>query len=232
MTIKIRLVILVATLLVSMKSQGLLAQQDIYISLNSGVSFPVGQFSGTTLNEDSFAKPGISFGAEAVWFFHPFIGIGIEGNINNNPLDVTKLTSEKFKEDPFLEELSIRSESFKTTTFSGGVFGRYGINKKWTAHVKILAGFMRCHTPYQLYRTQYFQVGPTYYEITSSRDDAFVLIPGIGIQYLFSRGIGFKLDGEFQSQQMSFPFQTSSGITHKERKVSYFQLILGMLIKI
>ncbi len=222
----------IITLIFSALNLGLSAQHQIFVSLNSGISLPVGSFAGTSLNKDSFAKPGVSFGAEAIWFFHSNLGVGVEANVNNNPLDVTALTEEKFIADPFLEELSVRSESFRTTTLSAGIYGKYELSTGFTVHGKLLAGFMRCHTPYQLYRTQYYLVGPTYYEITSSRNDAVVVIPGVGIQYLFARGIGFKLDGEFQSKKMSFPFQTSHGLEYSHRTVSYFHIMLSLVIGI
>ncbi len=222
-------VILLFTIMLSLQ---LTAQSTVFVSLNGGLSVPVLKFASNNPEDGSFANPGVSFGGEAVWYFRPHWGVGIEANVNNNPLDVSALTQEKLNEDPFLEELSIRAESFRTTTVTAGVYGKYPLNSRFSLGGKIMAGWIRCETAYQLYRTQYYQVGPTYYEITSSRDDAFLVVPGVGITYLFPRGIGFKLEGEYVSKQMAFPFQTSQGLVNKERQVSYFQVMLGLVIGI
>jgi len=222
----------VIVMFVMQLSMNLSAQHHVFVSLNSGLTLPVQKFASNNLDDGSFANPGVSFGVEAVWYFMPNLGFGVEGNINNNPLDVSALTQAKFHEDPFLQELSIRAESFRTTTLTAGVYGKYPINSRLSVGGKIMAGWIRCHTAYQLYRTQYYQVGPTYYEITSSRDDAFLVVPGINLTYLFPRGIGFKLDSEFISKQMAFPFQTSQGLVNNERQVSYFQVMLGLVIGI
>jgi len=222
----------VIVLFVTQLSLKLSAQHHVFVSLNSGVTLPVQKFATNNLDDGSFADPGLSFGGEVVWYFMPNLGFGVEGNINNNPIDVSALTQEKLNEDSFLEELSIRAESFSTSTITAGIYGKYPLNSRFWVGGKIMAGWIRCHTAYQLYRTQYYQVGPTYYEITSSRDDAFLIVPGIGITYLFPRGIGFKMEGAFVSKQMAFPFQTSQGLVYKERQVSYLQVMLGLVIGI
>jgi hypothetical protein len=231
MRIVIRIVTLITIAFFGILNSGLQAQNDLFVCLQSGISMPLGQFAGTTLDEDCFARPGISYGGEATWFFLPNFGVGIEANINNNPIDLTSLTQKKMEAEPSLENLSIRSESFQTTTIVGGVYGRYPILEGLTVTGKLLAGYMRSNTPYQVYRAQFYFVGPLTYEITSSRDDGFIVIPGLGMKYMFKRGLGCKLDGEYISRQMSFPFSTPTGVRIDERKVRFIQVLVGFVIE-
>ncbi|MBU3927768.1 MAG: hypothetical protein KKB74_08175, partial [Bacteroidetes bacterium] len=96
---------------------------------------------------------------------------------------------------------------------------------------KLLAGYMRSNTPYQVYRAQFYFVGPLTYEITSSQDDGFIVIPGLGMSYMFKRGLGCKLDGEYISRQMSFPFSTPTGVRIDERKVRFIQVLVGFVVE-
>jgi hypothetical protein len=206
------------------------SHKNLIISLNGGVSLPFGDFSGTTLYKDSFAKTGVSLGGDATWFFHRYLGVSLSFSQSNNPIDVTTLTIEKLNDDPFLQELSIRSESFTSTVITAGIYGRWAFGENFTVYGKVMAGLLRSQTPYQLYRTTYFELGPTYYEITSSRDDAFVVVPGIGGMYLFKRGLGVKLDADYVGRKMTFPFQTSNGMRYDEREVRYIQIMIGLVV--
>jgi len=206
------------------------SHKNLIISLNGGMSLPFGDFSGTTLYKDSFAKTGVSLGADLTWYFHRYLGVSLSFSQSNNPVDVAALTTEKLNDDPFLQELSIRSESFTSTVITAGFYGRWTFGKRVSVHGKVMAGLLRAQTPYQLYRTTYFELGPTYYEITSSRDDAFIVVQGVGGMYLFNRGIGFKLDADYIGRKMTFPFQTSSGMRYDERDVRYIQIVLGLVI--
>ena len=139
----IRILLLKVILFIAL-AQTTSAQNTILVGLNGGLSVPSGEYAGTTLNKDGFAQLGVSFGADVVWFFSKHIGVAAAINQSNNPIDVTTLTTERLKADPFLQELSIRSESFTNTTITAGIYGRwtFGDNFSFYSRARVLSLFV------------------------------------------------------------------------------------------
>jgi len=82
---------------------------------------PVGKYASKKLDGGSFAQTGWNVNMEGVWFFHRNVGFGIQAGYSAHPVDVSSLSHEKVLDDPFLEEMSIRSDPYRTLTFTGSV---------------------------------------------------------------------------------------------------------------
>jgi len=203
-----------------------------FFSIRGGISFPTGKYASWDLQKGSFTLPGVTASIEGAWFFLPFLGIGGEAGINFHPIDVTTLGWAKVQNDPFLMDVTIRSDPFQIITGSAGLYGNIYILNKISLQGKMMGGLMWGETPYQLYKPQYFLVGPDYFEITSSKDKSFMFLGGAGIQYDISSCIGINVVGEFIASDLSFRFQTASGIRVDEKPVRIVNLTLGLIIKL
>ena len=89
---------------------------------------------------------------------------------------------------------------------------------------------MWAKTPYQLYKPEYFLVGPEYFEITSSKDRNFAGIIGAGIQIDISPCIALRANGDFQFSKMVFGYNTASGPRYEHRIISYINTTLALII--
>lgn len=204
-----------------------------FFALRGGVSFPLGAFGGHDLEKSTFAMPGVSMGAEGAWFFKPYLGVGAHAGLNFHPIDVGWLGAEKVAADPSLEDMYIRSEAFRTITFSAGFYGNWPIWKSMKANAKILGGLLWAQTPHQLYQPQYFMgIGPDYYQITSSTDYSFVMIYGAGISYPLSPCIGLKLDAEFLTKEAKFGFNRSGIIEYDKKRITFLNVSLGLVVNL
>lgn len=203
-----------------------------FVGLNAGLSIPVGKFRETNLDDGSFALTGLNVNAEGAWFFHPKIGVGASVGFNLNPVDVSALGWEKVQEDPFLNDLTIRSDPWLTITAMAGGYTRLHLFKGIFFTGKILGGLLWGKTPYQLYKPEYFATGPDYYEITSSRNWKFSWQAGAGFQYDVSPCIGLILEGVFMYDQLDFAFLTSNGTRIDTHTISLINTTLGVRINL
>jgi hypothetical protein len=207
---------------------GLTQNKPSFISIRGGASIPIGEYHQKNLEGGSFALTGFNVSAEGAWFFHQYFGVGASAGINFHPVDVGALGWEKVLTDPFLDDLYIRSEPYKIITAMAGFYTQLPIKGKFSAAGKLLGGLLWGQTPYQLYKPQYFLVGPSYYEITSAIDWKFSWQAGIGLRYEISPCFGLILDGEIIYDQLDFQFNTATGIRTDERKISFINTTLGI----
>lgn len=215
-------------LFISAQSQ----ERSSYIELRGGLSVPVGKYGSADLNDGCFTLPGFTVGAEGAWYFKPYFGVGGQFGYNLHPVDVSLLGYEKVLDDPFLNDLAIRSDPYQIITSAVGLFSRWNFWKKMSVQGKLLGGIMWAKTPYQLYKPEYYAVGPEYFEITSSKDSNFMGVAGLGLQYDLSPCIALKLDGEYQFSQMVFGFNTATGIRYDYRNIGFIVTSLGLIINL
>jgi hypothetical protein len=205
-------------------------QGPSYFSVRAGVSVPFGKFSSYNLQESSFAMTGITFSADGAWFFLPYLGVGGEFGYNQQPIDVSVLGYEKMKDEPALEDLTIRSEGFQTLTTAAGLYANWNFWKSFSLTGKLLGGWMWGKTPYQLYKPIYYLVDPGWYEITSAKDNGFIVVPGIGLQYDISPCIGVKAESELYYRNMQFGYSRFGEVYYIDRTVSFVNITLGLVI--
>ena len=201
-----------------------------YVGLRGGLSIPVGQYKAKDLQNGCFTQAGFNVGIEGAWYFKHYLGVGGQFGLNFHPVDVGSLGYKKVINDPFLADLTIRSEPYQIITAAAGLFSRWNFWKRLSLHGKFLGGMMWAKTPYQLYKPEYFIVGPEYFEITSSKDRNFAGIIGTGIQVDISPCIALRADGDFQFSKMVFGFNTASGPRYEHRTISYINTILALII--
>lgn len=207
-------------------------EKTSFVSLKAGASIPVGKYAAKNLDYGCFTTTGISFGLEGAWFFMPWLGVGGQYNLNFHPVDVGVLGWEKVQNDPFLVDVTIRSEAYRTMTFAIGLYGRWDIVKNLSLNGKVLGGAMMAQSPYQLYKPTYFLVQPKWFEITPSRDWNAAIIAGLGFQYDVSHCVGLKIDADYSYSKMVFSFSTGGGVRYEYRDISYINLSFGVVLNL
>jgi opacity protein-like surface antigen len=224
--------VLLVGLLAGLALPALSQPGNSFVGFNAGMAFPYGKFRSESLDGGSFAMNGFSFYGEGAWFFHPRFGIGASAGFNLNPVDVSALGWEKVQNDPFLQDVTIRSDPYLTITAMGGAYTKLPLWKKFSFSGKILVGLLYGETPYQLYKPEYFIFGPPYYEITSAKDWKFSWQAGAGIQYDVSPYVGLVLEGVILYDQLSFDFQTANGIRTDIHTIALINTTLGLRIRL
>jgi len=211
---------------------GLAQEKPSFAGLGAGFSIPYSKFRSTNLEDGSFALTGLSVNAEGAWFFKPRIGIGGNAGFNLNPVYVSALAWAKVQDDPFLEDLTIRSDPYLTVTAMVRFYTKIPVYKQIFVTGKLLGGLLYGKTPYQLYKPQYFLAGPSYYEITSAKDWKFSWQAGAGIQYELSPCIGLVIEAVIMYDQLSFNFKTASEIRTDVHTISIINTNFGIRIRI
>ena len=201
-----------------------------FIGIRGGLSIPVGEYASKNLENGCFAQLGFTVGAEGAWYFKHYMGIGGQFGFNLHPVDVSTLGYEKVINNPFLSDLTIRSDPYQIITTAVGIYSKWNFWKYLSLHGKLLGGIMWAKTPYQLYKPEYFLVGPEYFEITSSKDRNFMGIIGAGIQADLSPCIAIRIEGEYQYSKMVFGFNTGLGTRYDHRTISYINTTLGLIL--
>ncbi len=217
-------------LILIVSTSGISQQKNSFFSVGSGVSIPVGTYGGTTYDESCFTTTGINLNLEGAWYFLPYLGIGAQVGYNLHPVDVRALGYARVQNDPFLLDVSTRSEAYQMITVGIGPYASLNIWKDLSLHGKVLAGMIFGKTPYQIFEPEYYLTGPRYEVKTSAQDYSFIVIPGIGFQYKVSPCIGLKLDSEFYYREMIYGFSTGSGTRNDYRPTSFINVTLGMVV--
>ena len=224
----------IAILLLLTSSLVLMSQQESisFVSLKSGVSFPIGSYDDKSLDNGCFTTTGVNFSAEGAWFFLPWLGVGGQFSFVYHPVDVSSLGWEKVQNDPFLDDVTIRSDPYRMMTASLGAYGRWDAFGNFSLNGKVLLGMMWARSPYQLYKPTYFLVAPKWYEITSAKDRNAAITAGAGLQYDVSRCVGLKLDAEYTYSKMVFAFYSASNLRYEYRDISFINLSLGVVFNL
>jgi hypothetical protein len=205
-------------------------EKSSFVALRSGTSFSLGEYSSKDPDKGSFAQVGFNMTLEGAWFFNKWIGIGASAGLNLHPIDASELASAKFNNDAFMTSLVIRSDPFQVLTFMAGPFAHLSLGHDVLLTGKVLCGAIRASTPYQLYKAEYYMIGPRWYEITRARDWEMSFLAGLGIRYDISGCIGVIFDTDFTYNQCKFGFVTSEGIRTDYKKVIFLNTTLGINI--
>jgi len=199
-----------------------------FVSIRSGVSIPVGEYASKDLEEGCFTQPGINVTLGGAWFFKPKFGIEADVSVNSHPVDVASLGRARIDSDPFLVDVTIRSNPYMIVTTMLGPVAQFPVVSKLSINGKILGGLLYGKTPYQLYKPEYFGVDAPWAEITSAQDWKFSWQAGIGLAWYLSC-VGFVLDTEIIHDQLEFRFNTSGGGVRTDYKtISVINTTLGI----
>jgi hypothetical protein len=220
------LIILIQSLFIFSKAQ----EKSSFVALRSGTSFPLGEYSSKDPDKGSFALVGFNVTLEGAWFFNRWIGIGASAGLDLHPIDASELASAKFSNDAFMTSLVVRSDPFQVLTFMAGPSTHFSLGRDVLLTGKLLCGAIQASTPYQLYKAEYFMIGPRWYEITSARDWEMSFLAGLGIRYDISGCIGVIFDTDFTYNKCEFGFVTSEGLRTDNKKVIFLNTTLGISI--
>lgn len=201
-----------------------------YVSLQSGVSIPIGGYSGTTLDESSFTQTGFNTTFEGAWFFSGHFGAGLSAGLNLHPVDVSALGRAQVNNEPFLTDVIIRSEPYRIITVMPGLFAGFRLSEKWFVSGKFLAGLLYGKTPYQLYKPDYYLLPDEWEEITSDTDYKFSWQAGASVLYQLSACIGISINAGLVYDELQFTFQTARGTRTDTRKIGMINLMPGINI--
>jgi len=226
-------IVLVVILLLPLTCLRSTAQEkESFAGISAGFAIPFGNFRSTSLDGGSFAITGFNVNVEGAWFFKPKIGVGASVGLNMNPLWLGALEWAKVLNDPFLNDVSIRSEPFITATAMAGAYTQIPVWRNFSVTGKLLGGLLYGRTPYQLYKPEYYLVGPDFYEITPARDYKFSWQAGAGIQYDVSPCVGLLLEGVVMYDKLSFNFRTANGTRTDIHTIALLNTTLGVRIRI
>lgn len=204
-----------------------------FIGIRTGVSVPFGSYSSNTIYQGSFTQTGFNVSAEGAWFFSKSFGVGAYFGYDVHPIDVGSLGQARLDTDPFLIDITIRSDPFRLMTGTVGFYYDFQATKDlhWTS--KIMAGAMYGITPYQLHKSEYYLVGFEWDEITSAKDVGFAGLIGTGLEYAFNDYVGLYLDVNTYYSRLNFDFYSIGGTSRTETKdVVVFTTVLGIKIRL
>ncbi len=158
-------------------------EKDLFIDLKGALALPLGDFAARDLEGGSFATSGIVGKLDITWFTFENWGVraGFSGAII--PVKADALATAKVANDPFLQDLIIRSDPYTYMYFNASVLYRRHLSEKWKLYGLIGTGMMYMETPYQLHKSKYFMTGPDYFEITAAGDYALMCHLGAEIEY-------------------------------------------------
>ena len=203
-----------------------------HISLRSGASIPVADYGSHSLDKGCFTQTGFSLGINGVWYFYKNIGAGIDFNFSLHPVNASALATETVANDPFMEDLTIRSDPYNIKTFMAGIYYNFDVHERISIVPKFLFGMMYGRTPFQLYEAEYFMIGPHYYKVTESRDHNLAIMGGVMLDYNINDCLGLGLYIDYTYTKLIFGFQTSGGTENRTRKISYIDTGLKLLIRL
>ena len=192
----------------------------------------MGNYASDKLDVGCFTTTGFSAGFEGVWFFYKNIGAGVDFNFSLHPVAASALATATVIDDPFMEDLTIRSDPYNIKTYMAGLLYRFNITDKIKISPKIFGGLMYGRTPFQLYEASYFMIGPHTFKKTESRDHNFALKGGINAIYNINDCIGIGLNIDYTYSKLFFGFETATGQEVSERNISFIDTGLGLIIKL
>ena len=208
-------------------------QKPSFFGLQAGPSFPVGEFSAKKLPDGGFAQTGFSTSIEGAWFFLPWLGAGGSAGMHFHPVDVGTLGYEKVITDPFMNDVYIRSDPYRSYTLYAGLFFQIPLSRRLAFTAKASGGVIYTQSPYQLYKAEYEMIGEKWFEITSAGDFDGSFLTGAGLKYELKNCIGFSLNSEFTYNTMDFDFELFDGSIRTDKKVvAFVNVVLGVFVKI
>lgn len=202
------------------------------LHIRSGLSQPLLEYASYNLVGGGFAQSGLTVSAAVSSIVNERWGIHVQGGLQLHPLAVERLGYEKVEADPFLEDVTIRSEPYRILHFVGGPAYRNRLGKMLTLDFRLLAGLFSNHSPHQLYKPNYFLTGPDFYEITSSLDRSFAYGAGVTASFKLSSCYTLGLEADFMSSEAAFQFYTSSGIRTDYKQIRMLNLSVSLLLSL
>ncbi len=198
--------------------------------LRAGISIPLGDFASNQLDGGSFTTTGLTASGELNYAVFKGFGVLLQAGIQMHPIDVGALGYARVLDDPFLEDVYIRSEAFQVVHLVGGLSYHRTLLNRFSANGKVFTGIIFAKTPYQLHKPRYFMVGPDYFEITSARDRSWAYGAGLGIAYRMNDCIRVGVESDFLYSKAAFGFLTADGLRTDWRKISFVSTVFSLVL--
>lgn len=202
----------------------------VHLSLSAGLSVPVLDYSSNDLSKSCFTQPGMALTGIFDWRMYRQISLGIEASLFQHPVNVSSLGAAKVLNDPFLQDLYIRSDPYRLVGLFPRISYVFLLRKEVRLSVNGAVGPMWSRTPYQLYKPEYFLAGPPYYEITESRDLSLAYGLGVDAAFYVHPYLSFLLSVDAKETRAAFGFLTASGTRTDHRRISMFNISAGLYL--
>ena len=188
-------------------------QSNIQVGLRTGPSFPMFQYKGTNLNNDSagFAGQGWNYSAQASWFFHEMLGVQASGGLQTHPIQTNKL-KEAYKNEYNAEEVTVEAGDFQTQLYQLGPVFQYPVTDKIRLQAKLLAGILIGLNPESTITIEKDN-SPTVFETTFAQATAFTINPGLGGFYKTGENVEAGLTVEYAGAVPQFEYTDKAGET-------------------
>jgi hypothetical protein len=203
------------------------------LHLGVGTSIPVLDYASPSLEKGCFTTAGFGTQLAASTTLIGSWGLMAAGGLYLHPVDVGYLGYEKVKADAFLMDVTIRSEPYRIMSFMGGPMYRKEVLSGFQLQVAAMMGVFSSRTPHQIYKPQYFLVGPEFYEITTSLDRSFAWGAFVSMSYAITPCYFIALETSFLQSNAAFQFYTGSGkIRTDDRTLSMVNIALALQLKL
>ncbi len=206
--------------------------QHLRVDFRPAFSIPLGDFAAKSLDGGSFALAGFSGELGLQMEIKSGFSVRIQVAAARHSIDVSALGYERVKQDPFLEDVYIRSEAFSNNMLLAGPIYELRFSEKISLEGGLLAGLAQSQTPYQLYKPKYFLTGPPFYEITTATDYSFIWGASAALMVDFGRCYQLGFSTEWLQANPVFTFNTASGLRQDKRRISMLNLGLVFSVKL
>ncbi|MCK9291884.1 MAG: hypothetical protein WCR58_08175 [Bacteroidales bacterium] len=200
------------------------------LHLGTGLSQPLFEYASYSLDDGCFAQSGFLGAVSLSSLYNNRWGLQMQLGLQLHPVAVERLGYEKVQTDPFLTDLTIRSEPYRIMSFIGGPVYRMGVVEKIDVDMRLNAGLFVSYSPYQLYKPVYYMGGPPFYEITNSQSRSFAYGAGISISYAVSDCFYLTVETDFMRSEARFGFVSASGIREDIRQLSLLNAYITLRI--
>jgi hypothetical protein len=202
------------------------------IHLRSGLSVPLLEYASADLEKGSFTKAGLTTTLALSSDLYKQWGITLQGGLQLHPVDVGWLGYEKVRTDPFLLDVTIRSEPYRILHIAGGPTYSFEPFAKTSVSASLLGGVFYSSTPYQLHKPKYFMTGPDFYEITTSRDYSFAYGAGLSLAYAITDCYHLALESDLLRSKAGFQFVSGAGLRTDWRQITMLNISLSLVLKV
>lgn len=208
-----RLILIPTSLLmILLSSLNLSAQNKPFeVRLNYGYSLPMGQFASHEYKRDSieygaYALLGLNFTSEAVWYFLPYLGVGLNYSSSQYRIATYYYLEDKDADDPAATNFTMISGKWNIKSYMGGLVFRYPVTAKLNLNVQAFGGVYRSQTPDQFYSANYFGIGYYKWFKSSAISYTYSMQTGVGVNYSLLENVSLNLFAEYTYSQAVFHY--------------------------
>ncbi len=203
------------------------------LHLGVGTSVPVLAYAAPSLEKGCFTTTGFAANVAVSTTLVGSWGLMATGGFYLHPVDVGYLGYEKVQSDPFLMDVTIRSEPYRLMSLMAGPMYRKHVGNGLNLQLAAMMGLFSSRTPHQIYKPQYFLVGPEFFEITSSLDRSFAWGAFASMSYAITPCYFIALETSFLQSNAAFQFYTGSGnLRTDHRTLSMLNIALALQLKL